>query len=215
MTRQKLNADKREVLGRKVKTLRRQGLVPANVFGHKVTSFPVQVDAKAFRAVFKEAGETGLVDLTVDGEVHPVLITESQIHPVTGDILHVDFHKVNLSEKVNATVPVHIIGESPAVKSGEGTLVEQIDEIEVEALPTELPDHFDIDISGLVEIDQAVYVKDITFDSKKVTIVTDPELIIAKVEAPQAEEVIEAPVAEEGETPAEVTEEAPAEESTE
>lgn len=191
MTRQTLSAQKRTITGRLVKRLRKEGLIPANVFGRKITSFAIQIDAKAFRTVYKEAGETGLVDLSVEGKVHPVLISESQVHPVSGEIIHIDFHEVDLTEKVTASIPVEIIGESPAVKSGEGTLVQQIDEIEVEALPTDLPDRFDVDITSLVEIDQAIHVSDIKYNSDKVTIKTDAELIIAKIEAPQEEVVVE------------------------
>jgi len=208
MTRQTLSAQKRTVTGRRVKRLRKEGLIPSNVFGRKITSFAIQIDAKAFRAVYKEAGETGLVDLSIEGKVHPVLISESQVHPVTGEVIHIDFHEVDLTEKVTASIPVEIIGESPAVKSGEGTLVQQIDEIEVEALPTDLPDRFEVDITALVEIDQAIHVSDIKFNSDKVTIKTDAELIIAKIEAPQ-EEVVEESAAEgeeaATETPTEAT----------
>jgi large subunit ribosomal protein L25 len=209
MTRQTITAQTRTVVGRAVKNLRNEGLVPANIFGKGIESKAVSVNAKEFSKVFKIAGETGLIDLVVGDNTHHVLVSEFQIHPVTGQTIHVDFHEVNLKEKVQATVPVHVIGESPAVKSGIGNLLQQIDEIEVEALPTELPDHFDVDISNLTEIDQAIYVKDIASGSSKVEVLTDAELIVVKIEAPQKEVVIEetpATVAEEAATPA--TEEA-------
>lgn len=195
MTRIKLTAETRTELGRAVKKLRRVGRVPANVFGRKITSFAVSIDAKEFKQVFSKAGETGLVDLVVDGKAHPVLVSEVQIHPVTGLVIHVDFHEVDLTEKVTATVPVELIGEAPAIKNGVGTMVQQMDEIEVQALPADLPEKFEVDITGLTDIDSAVYVKDITFDSEKVTIETDMEQIIAKIsEQQKEEEPVAAPV---------------------
>jgi large subunit ribosomal protein L25 len=207
MTRQTITAEKRTIVGRAVKNLRKEGLVPANIFAKGIESEAITVNLKEFKKVFKVAGETGLIDIVVNDKTYPVLVTEFQIHPITGETIHIDFHKVNLKEKVQATVPVHVIGESPAVKSGIGNLMQQIDEIEVEALPTELPDHFDVDITSLVEVDQAIFVKDIAGDSKQVEILTDADLIVVKIEAPQKEVVIEeapaateAPVAEATET---------------
>lgn len=210
----KLTAEKRTITGRKVKDLRREGIVPANIFGNKRESVAIQLPQAEFTRVFAEAGETSVIDLTVDGKTHPVLVSNIQVHPVTEAILHVDFREVDLTQKVSAVVPVEVTGESPAVAGGLGTLVQQVDEVKVEALPRDLPEKLMVDVSGLTEVDSAVYVKDLSVDTTKITIEADPELIIAKVEPPQKEEEPEpvaeavegeAPATEEGETPAEET----------
>lgn len=201
-----LKAEVRELVGRKVKRLRLEGILPANVSGKKVKSLGVQVNLKEFEAVYKEAGETGLVSLEIEKEkeVRPVLIHNLQLNPKSDLPVHVDFLQVDLKEKVTASVPVELIGESQVAKQGIGTVVQQINEVEVEALPTDLPEKFEVSIESLIEVDQAIYVKDLKYDKAKVEIKADLETIIAKVEPPQKEEVIEvAPVAVEGEVPAE------------
>src|SRR3990167_4982404 len=130
-----LAAENRVVLGRKVKQLRRKGILPANITGKHIDSISVQLRLDEFNKVFSGAGETGLVSLELEGKLHPVLIHEIHWDPVYGIPLHADFLEVNLSEKVVATVPIEIIGESPAVQAEEGVLVQQMHEVEVEALP--------------------------------------------------------------------------------
>ena len=222
MTKISLKSTKREDFGRKVKRLRKKGLIPANIFGKKIKSHALTVDAKEFDEVFEKAGETQLIDL--DGK--SVLVSNIQTDPVTGNYLHIDFRQVDLTEKITANIPVEVEGESPAEKQGIGTVVQQLSEIEVEALPTDLIEKIIVDASTLIEVDQAIYVKDLKVD-KKITITTDLESIVVKVEPPTKEEVVEVPeVAEgevvEGEVPAEgevstegeaTTEEKPAEAS--
>jgi large subunit ribosomal protein L25 len=189
MNKKVLKAAEREVTGRKVKNLRSSGLVPANIFGKKVKSLSIQVDRKEFEAVYKEAGETGLIDLEVGSSVKPVLVHGVQINAKTDELLHVDFLQVDLKAKVSAQVPVELVGESPATKQGIGTVVQQVNEIEVEALPADLPEKFEVDVEVLTEVDQAIYIKDLKFDKSKVEILSDIESIVAKVEPPQKEEV--------------------------
>src|SRR3990167_9496732 len=197
-----LKAEKRSIEGRKVKKLRSEGILPANIFGKKVKSQSVQVNLAEFQKVYKEVGETGLVELQVNGEKRPVLIHNLQLDPVSDSALHVDFLQVDLKSKVTAQIPVELVGEAPAEKQGLGTVVQYIDEIEVEALPTDLPDKFEINLASLVEVDQSVLVKDIPIDGKKVEVKTDVEQILVKDEPPheEKEEVVavpeEAPVAE-------------------
>jgi len=205
MDKQILKAETRKVLGRKVKNLRKQGILPGNVYGKKIKSEAVQVSLKDFEKVYKEVGETGLLSLQVGNSDKPVLVHNVQTNPVTGDIIYVDFLQVDLKEKVTAEVPVELTGESPAEKQAIGTVVQQINEIEVEALPTDLPEKFEVSVEGLSEVDQAIFVKDLKVDKSKVEIKADPEAIVAKVEPPQKEEVIVPPVAPEGEAPAEGT----------
>lgn len=217
-----LTAEKREVLGRKVKALRTEGKIPANIFGKAVDSTAIVLDSKAFEPVFKEAGETGLIEITVSGSKKPVLIHNVQKDPLTDKILHVDFRQVDLKQKITANVPVELTGESPAEKQGFGTAVQQIDEIEVESLPTDLPEKFEVDISNLNQVDDAIFVKDIKV-SDKVEVKVGPDEIIVKVEALREEEPepvpVEAPIegeeAHSGEAPVEAPEGEPKEEASE
>lgn len=210
-----LKAEKRTLEGRKVKNLRKEGVLPGNVSGKKIKSEAVQVNLKDFEKIFKEIGETGLLTLTVGTDEKPVLIHNLQYHPITDEPLHVDFLQVDLKEKVEADIPVEMSGESPAEKQALGTVVQYINEIKVEALPGDLPEKFEVDISTLAEVDQSIFVKDLKYDKSKIEIKGDLEAILAKVEPPQKEEVVEAPAPVEGEVPAEggapIEGEAPAE----
>lgn len=226
MAKRVLKTEKRNVLGRKVKRLRREGVLPANIYGKKAKSLAVQVKLDEFQKVFSEAGETGLVELKLNDKVHSVLIHNVQLDPVTDKPLHADFLEVDLKEKVTATVPIHLIGESPSEKEG-GVVVQQMHEVEVEALPTDLPEKIDVDISVLIEIDQAIKVGELKVDKSKVEVKEDPERIVVSVAPPaKEEEVAPPPVVEEapaegeaapteGEAGAEVTKEEKKEEAKE
>lgn len=194
MTKITLKSEKREMFGRKVSRLRKSGLIPANVFGKKIESQAITVDAKEFAEVFKKAGETQLIELNGKS----VLVSNLQKDPISDMFIHVDFRQVDLTEKIEAKVPVILEGESPAEKQNLGTVVQQVTEIEVEALPAHLPENITVDISELTEVDQAIYVKDLKVD-KDVEVKTDMESIVVKVEPPTKEEVVEAPVVAEGE----------------
>lgn len=194
MVKKTLKASDRKISGRKVKTLRNQGILPANVYGKKVKSRSIQIDLKEFTLLYKEVGETGLSDLVIENDSLPVLIHHVQNNPRTGDAIHVDFLQVDLKVKITAEVSIELIGESLASKQGIGTAVQQLNEVEVEALPGDLPEKFEVDVTNLADVDQAIYVKDLKVDSNKVTMVTDAELIVVKVEPPQKEEVIDTPI---------------------
>jgi len=198
MTKITLSLEPRIVLGKKVKTLRKQGIIPANIFGNKIKSTPVQVKSTIFRPIYSQAGETQIVYVQVEGEKtdRPVLLTNISYDPMTGDFLHVDLHQVNLKEKVTANVPVEIIGESPAIKDLQATLITSLDEIEVEALPTDLPDHFAVDISLLKSIGDSIKVSDLNIDRTKIEVKVDPETIVVTVAGQQKEEAASAPVVE-------------------
>lgn len=226
MDKQVLEAEIRKLTGRKVKKLRKEGILPANVYGKKIRSQAIQLKADAFTKVFSEVGETGLISLKLKGdktkEDRAVLVSNVQYDPVTDTPLHIDFRQVDLKEKVEAAVPVEVVGESPAEKGAVGTVVQYINEIEVEALPKDLPEKFEIDASSLTEVDQAILVKDLKYDRSKVEVKTGQEEIIVKVEPPQKEEEVVAAPSEEvpalGEAPAEgeaATEEAREEEKEE
>lgn len=186
----KLKAKKRTIAGRKVKKLRRQQILPGNIYGRDVKSLSIELPLKEFEAVFKTAGETGIVDLTVDKEAkpRPVLIGNVQLDPVSDSFLHVDFRQVDLTKKVTVAIPLELIGESPAVIKG-GVLVRLVDELEVEALPNDLPDKFAVDISGLEEIGQGITLKQVKIDSAKVKLTAENlDELVVKIEAPAKEE---------------------------
>ncbi len=195
-----LKAGLRKAIGRKVKLLRKEGVLPANIYGKNIKSESIQISLSDFNDVYKKAGETGLIYLQIEEgkkkEEKPALVANIQKDPVSDLLLHIDFHQVSLKEKVEAKVPVELIGESPAEKQSIGTVVQYLNEIEVEALPTDLPEKFEVDISTLSEVDQMVSVKQLTYDKSKIEVKTEPEEIIVKVEPPQKEEVV-APPAEE------------------
>lgn len=204
MTNPKLTTTTRKVFGRKVKSLRQQGLLPATVYGKDLKSASLSVEEKVFNQVYAQVGETGLIDLSVEGEkkVRPVLVHNLQVDPVTSQPLHVEFHQVDLTKKVMVNIPVEITGEAPAVSKG-GVLVTLLNEIEIEALPSDLPEKFEVDVSKLEEIGQSILVKDLKYDDKKIKLlIEDLESPIVQIEEPAKEEEPEAPAAAEGEAEA-------------
>lgn len=199
--RKTLKAEERKIVGRKVKTLRKQGFIPANLYGKKIKSVSLQIKNSDFQKIWKEAGETTLIDILVGEKIHPVLIHNAQIHPTTQDFIHVDFHEVSLTEKTTARIPVEITGESPAVSQGLGALIQPLSEIEVEALPADLPENFTIDISKLEQVDSQITVGEIAVNAEKIKILIDPSEIVVKVGALQKEEIpAPVPAETEGET---------------
>lgn len=175
-----LKAKKRTLLGRKVKKLRKEGLIPANVYGKKVKSEAIEVEEKEFTEVFTKAGETAIVNLVLDGKDHPVLIHLVQHDPVTRFPLHIDFFQVDLKEKVTAKVPLVIVGESPAVKDKIGVLLHILSEVEIEALPADLLEKIEVDVSSLSAVDQLIKVGELKV-SDKVKILTDANLDVVKI----------------------------------
>lgn len=185
-----LKVNKRTISGRAVKSLRRQNIVPGNVFGKGVDSIMIQLDADSFKKVFAKSGETSVINLTIDGESksRPVLISTIHIHPVTGDFLHVDFHQVDLTQKVVATVPVELEGTAPALETG-AVIVQLVNEVDVEALPSDLPEKIIVNLEVLKEAGDVITVKDIPFDSSKVKIMLEDEAVVVQAQEPQKEEV--------------------------
>lgn len=166
--------------------------MPATIYGKGFEPVSAQLSDKEMGKVFAEVGEAGLVDLELEGKVIPVLFRNPQYHPLSGNLIHIDCYKVNLKEKITATVPIVMAGESLAVKGG-NILVEVSNEIEVEALPTDLPEKIEVDISVLDEVGKTVTVADLKLGDK-VEIKTHKDQVIVKVEEPR-EEVIETPEA--------------------
>jgi large subunit ribosomal protein L25 len=180
MKKYTLTAQKRDLVGRKVKNLRAKGEIPATVYGKDVKSITISIEGDAFAKIYAEAGETGLVELSVGGDIRPVLIHTVQKDPVKGTVLHVEFYQVNLKQKVKANVPVEFTGDAPAVIQKTGVLLTLIDEVEVEALPTDLPEKILVDVTKLTEVDQEVKVGDIAVPSG-VTILTAPDQSVVRV----------------------------------
>lgn len=193
-----LIVEKRKIKGRKVKKLRKEGILPANIYGRKTKSLAVQTSLKEAEKVFAQVGETGLVELTVKGEKQPrpVLLHNPQYDPVSNQLIHLDFYQVDLSEKVTATVPIEVSGEAPAVEKGEGILVMVMDEVEVEALPTDLPEKFVVDVSSLEKVDDAITIADLK-TGKEVEIKAAPDQVVVKIEPPTKEEEAPPPAEEE------------------
>lgn len=219
-----LVAASRDILGKKVRFLRRQGLIPANLYGHNVESTALQIEISQLKHTLTKAGKSSLIALKVDGTKLPkmVIVRDIQREPLSGEILHVDLYQVKMEERVKLEVPLLFVGEAPAVKERGGILVQNVSSLEVECLPADIPHNIEVDLSVLEEIDQAVHVKDLRAD-EGVTILTDPAQAIvqiarSRVEVEIAEEVAAAEAfaeAVEAEVVAEVEEKVEAPEPTE
>jgi large subunit ribosomal protein L25 len=188
----------RTVLGKRVKTLRQDGITPANIYGHGIPSLAVQVTTADLARTIRIAGRNTMLQLHVEGEKkrRPVFFRDVQRNPITDEFLHVDFYQVSLKEKIRLEVPLVIVGEAPAVSVHNGILLQSVNALTIEGLPTDLPPHIEVDVSGLEEIDDSVHVKDLDV-SPDVTLMVDPELVVAKVAAPRLVEEVEEEVAEE------------------
>ncbi len=186
--------EERKTLGKKVKKLRREGILPANLFGKDLKSKALQIKEKDFRKLFKEAGETGVVEVKLSKETYPALIHNVQRDPVTDKVIHIDFHKVNLKEKINARVPIKLIGEAPAEKSSIGLILQTVNELEIESLPGDIPSEIEVDMSKLEQVGQNIHVKDLKINRDKVEVKNESEDVVVSV---QTAEMKEEPVEEE------------------
>jgi large subunit ribosomal protein L25 len=184
-----INANKRTVTGRQVNALRRQGLLPAVLYGAGIESTPIELDAHEATRALSMVGSSTLVSLTVGKDTHQVLVREIQRDVLRSDLLHVDFLKVAMDETIRTDVPIELVGESPAVRDLGGVLVSGLSEIEVEALPADLPDHLSVDISVLVEMNDNLTVSDLVLP-EGVEVLTSGDEFIASV-VYQVEEVVE------------------------
>jgi large subunit ribosomal protein L25 len=189
-------ASPRSVFGKKTKLLRKAFSVPANITGDVEKSVPISVSTTDFAKVYDKIGDSGLVYLKVEGEKdeRPVLVSEVQEDPITEEVLHVMFRQVNLNEKVSAEVPVKIVGEL-AVRNALVVTIQ--DTVEVEALPQDLPEKFEIDISQFTEFGQSITFNQLNYDHSKVELLIEKEQLDTPIILVQEvkEEVEEAPVA--------------------
>lgn len=180
-----LNAEIR-ALSLKPHALRAAGLIPAEIYGKEFSNLHISVSAKEFGKVVKEAGENTIVNLKVGKDIYPVIIHDQQKDSLSGQFLSVSFFKVRMDEKITAPIPLVFIGESPAIKELGGILIKSMDEIEVEALPANLPHNIEINISAITELGGNIYVKDIPI-VKNYKIITLLDTVIATVVEPKEE----------------------------
>lgn len=175
----------------KAEILRGKGMLPAVVYGRSQESTPIAVDRSAFEKVFKAAGESTIITLTGLDAGKEALIHEVATHPVTGALLHVDFYAIEKGQTVTVSVPLEFKGDSPAVKDKGGILVKVMHELQMEVVPSELPQRIDVDISELAELDSQIKVKDLRLPtSAKISV--DPDEVVAMISVAQ-EEPAEAP----------------------
>lgn len=194
-----LAAEPRQITGKAVKRLRQQGRLPGVVYGHGVDSTNVSVDSHEFDQLRRQVSSNTLVDLSVDGaKAQPVLVLGVQIHPVHRRPLHVDLFVVTMTEELTVDVPLVAIGEAPAATLGGGTLLHPIETVRVRALPDHLPQSIEYEVSSLTDFDLTIRVHELTIPGD-VTLLTDGDEIVARVQAPRVIEVEEVPVAAEGE----------------
>ena len=202
---QTLRLSPRAIIGKKVKELRRNGVVPVHVYGKGTTPLALQVDAQVLQRMLTRVGTNIPLSVEVDGEKgqHLCFVREVQRHPVTDSLLHVDFMSVDVSQAVRAEVPIVILGNSPAVQEMGGTLLQPMQSIVVESLPMSVPESFEVDVSELDDFEKGIFVRDLE-TGPGVTMVTDPDELVARISAPRVEveeeeeEVVEE-AAEEGE----------------
>lgn len=204
-----VKAKKREVKGKKVKKLRKQGILPAVLYGPKIKDLSIEIDLKDFENIYKQAGESSLISLEVGDDKFSVLIHEVKKDPLTGNIVHADFYQPILTEEVEANVPVVFEGESAAVKELGATLVKEIQEVEIKALPQNLPHEIKVNIESLKTFEDEILIKDLKV-AENVKIQKEPDEIVAVVIAPETEKIeeeLEKPVEEKVEEVEEVEKE--------
>lgn len=177
-----LEVTSREILGKKVKFLRRQGITPLHLFGHGIESAALQCATTNLRQVLAEAGQTRLISLKVDYGKRPrnVVVRGVQREPISGETLHVDFYEVQMAEQLKMEIPIVLIGKAPALRSKGTTLVQELNTLAIECLPSNIPNSVEVDISVLAEPDQVVRVKDIEL-GEGITILNDPELVVSRI----------------------------------
>ncbi len=190
-----LNASLRDLTGKHARRLYREGKLPAVVYGHNAKPTALTLDRLEFQKVFVKSGRTHLVDLHIDGKAEKVLVREIQTHPRRLGPIHVDFYQVDLEEKIRVEVPIRLTGESAAVKRGDADILQPIHELEVECLPTDIPEGFDVDISALADIEDELRVSEIAVP-EGVTVLADADELVVKIVPKREMRVEEGPIAE-------------------
>lgn len=187
MTKIQLKSKMRDVIGKKVKQFRKDGLVPAVVYGHKKAARNIWINLLDLKKTYSKAGESTLIELEVDGKNVNALIHDVQVEPMSRNFCHVDFFEVNMNEKIEADVPLDFVGESEAIKALGGMLLKNADAIQVSCLPGDLMSKIEVDISAIKTFDDHIKVKDLKI-SDKVKVLSDMEMVVAGVVPPRTEE---------------------------
>ena len=187
-----LQATKREILGKKVRFLRREGIIPVHLFGHSIESAALQCDAAQLKRVLGQAGKTRLISLKLDKAKEPrnVVVREIQRDSQTGVLLHVDFYQVRMAEKIEVEVPIVLVGEAPALKSKENMILQGLNSLTIECLPGQIPASVELDMSSLTETEQTIQVQDIML-GEGITILNDPEHMVVKISLRPLEKKVE------------------------
>jgi len=174
-----LQATSREVIGKQVRALRRMGKLPAVVYGRHLTAIPISLDAHETSYKLAGISSSQLITVVVDGSnKHTTLLRERQRHPITGNLLHIDFLAVSMTEKLRAMVRINLVGDSPAVKNYDAVMVTGHEEVEVESLPGDLPESIVVDLSTLKEIGDGVYVRDLQVPAGVEILVELDEMVV-------------------------------------
>ncbi len=193
-------AKKRNVVGKQVKALRREGLLPAVIYGYAIEPTPIVLDSREATRILSQATSSSLITIELEGSEFPSLVREKQRDFIRGDLLHIDFQALSLTERIRANVSIELDGVAPAVKEFNAIIVSGLTELEVECLPGDLPEMVTVDISSLVELGSAIYVSDVNLPGE-IEILNDPEAIIAVATALKEEEAEEEEELEELEEP--------------
>ena len=183
-----LEAKKREVIGKQVKALRREGLLPAVIYGSDIEPMPLTLNTSEVRQILSVIGANTLITLKIGKKEHLALVRDLQREVIKRNLLHIDFQAVSMEETISTTVPVLVVGESPAVKELNALLVTSMDFLQIEAKAKDLPDTISVDVSELVQIGDNIQVKDLIF-SGDVNVLEDPELTVVVVAAPTLMEI--------------------------
>jgi large subunit ribosomal protein L25 len=194
-THPQLKAEPRELHGKKVGRLRRQGMLPATVYGPTTEPQAIQLNAHDFGLMLRRAGRTQLIDLVIGEQApRPVLVRQAQVEPKRNLIQHVEFFQPNLRQPITTHLPVHLVGESPAVREG-GILLQLLDHVDVESLPDDVPANgLEVDVSAIEEINGVIHISDLQAPAG-LTILTPGDEMVVKVNPPEAAEVVEEAIA--------------------
>ncbi len=187
-----LSTTKRDILGKKTKLLRRQGITPAHLFGHNLKSLALQCDTAELQRIIARAQATRLINLAIEGEKQPrsIVIREIQRAEPGGQLLHVDFYQVHKAEKLTVDVPIVLVGEAPALKGKGRLLTLGVTSLSIECLPSKLPPRIEVDLSSLEEPEQTIRVSDLTLPPD-ITVITDPDQLVVKISEARVERVEE------------------------
>jgi len=203
LKQEELRLSKRDIWGKKVRFLRRQGITPANLYGPKMESIALQAETPVLERLIARVGRNAMITLRLDGKPRLVMIRDIQRDPLTGALLHVDFFQVEATHKVTVDIPLAFLSGAQAAKSSRAIMIQNLTSLHVEGLPADLPRSIEVDLSVLTEIGQAIHVSEIPIDDR-LEVLTDPDQVVVHIEE------IRAPV-EEVEIKEEVEEEAPPE----